>query len=279
MDPTPTERVDAFNTYLATVSFDPNALDDPTSAEWTTVRYMANSDPAMLDPTDMTLENQLRINQRYSLLLLYFGSDQDSWVNQENWLSEDECTWYGVTCGSPTTAEDGGRRNLQASDATATVVNLGENGILGRFPPDLALLTELVSLDLSSNGFDGPLPSSLSTMVSLTELSLANNDFMGPLSDTDFEPLTSLRTLDLSGNGFSGAIADSIYGLSSLQDLVLDENSLTGAISTNVGNMASLTRFTASDNALTEGVPSEFASLPNLGTYMTLVYIMIYLLT
>ena len=179
VDTTTTDRVDAFNTYLATVSFDPNALDDPTSAEWTTVRYMANSDPAMLDPTDTTFENQLRINQRYSLLLLYFGSDQDSWANQENWLNEDECTWYGISCGPPVAAEGAGRRNLQAGDATVTVVNLEENGILGRFPPDLALLTELVTLNLSGNGFDGPLPSSLSTMVSLTELSLANNNFTG----------------------------------------------------------------------------------------------------
>jgi hypothetical protein len=268
VDTTTTDRVDAFNTYLATVSFDPNALDDPTSAEWTTVRYMANSDPATLDPTDTTFENQLRINQRYSLLLLYFGSDQDSWANQENWLNEDECTWYGISCGPPVAAEGAGRRNLQAGDATVTVVNLEDNGILGRFPPDLALLTELVTLNLSGNGFDGPLPSSLSTMVSLTELSLANNNFMGPLSDADFEPLASLTTLDLSGNGFTGAIADSIYGLSSLQILVLDENLLTGAISTNVGNMASLTRFTAGDNALTGPVPSELTSLANLGAYI-----------
>jgi hypothetical protein len=278
VDDTATERVGAYTSYIATVSNDVEALEDPTSAEWTTVRFMANNDPAMLDPTDTSEENLARINQRYALLLLYFGSDQDAWVNQENWLNADECSWYGVTCGTPAAGTDmdtdiieeqEARRRLQ-SDATVSVVDLEANGLLGRFPPDLALLTELAILKLGGNGLSGSLPASLSSMVSLTELVLANNDFTGMLADIDFSPLASLTRLDLRGNGFGGNIADSIYGLTELQALILDNNVLSGPISTNVANMGSLVRFTAGGNGLTGGVPAEFASLANLGTLLCL---------
>lgn len=269
VDSSTTERVGAYNTYLETVSFDPDALQDPTSAEWTTVRYMANSDPAMLDPTDMSLENQLRINQRYALLLLYFGSDRDSWTNQENWLNENECTWHGVTCGPPVadvSQEGDARRHLQ-SETAVTVVDLESNGIIGRFPPDLSLIAGLVTLNLAGNEFSGTLPTSLSSMVSLSELVLSDNSFTGALSGTDFSTLTNLTTLDLAGNGLVGAIPDSIYTLTDLQLLGLDNNTLSGAISPNVANLASLVRFAAGGNNLSGGVPTEFASLANLGTY------------
>jgi len=287
VDPALSERVGAYNEYLAAVSFDPDALEVPNSPEWTTVRFMANNDPAMLDPTDTSMENMLRINQRYALLLLYFGSDKDAWVNQENWLNADECTWYGVTCGPPVeeqtdgtetdifegnvVEEDGARRRHLQSDTTVTVVAMEENGLLGRFPPDLALLMDLVSLNLSGNGLSGPLPASLSTMSSLSELVLGNNAFTGALSDSDFTPLTNLSRLDLQGNEFSGGIPDVIYGLTGLEVLILDNNALTGAISVNVVNMASLARFTAGGNGLTGALPVEFASLENLGTFILLM--------
>lgn len=274
VDETSTERVGAYNEYLASVSNDPDALQDPTAPEWTTVRFMANNDPAGLDPTDTSPDNLARINQRYALLLLYFGSSEDSWTNQENWLNADECTWYGVTCGVSVegdTTEGEARRSLQL-ETTVTTVDLVKNGLLGRFPPDLALLSELVTLKLSENGLSGPLPASLSSMVALNELELGDNDFAGALADTDFAPLTNLSRLDLKGNGFTGAIPDSLYTLSNLRAVVLDNNVLTGAISADVSNMASLVRFTVGDNALTGGVPVELAGLANLGTFVRGLY-------
>jgi Leucine-rich repeat (LRR) protein len=151
---------------------------------------MANNDPAMLDPTDTSEENLSRVNQRYALLTMYYASDQDQWVNQEGWLSEDECTWSGVMCGNDVEA-DGNRRRLQTSSSVTAIV-MEDNGMLGSLPADLALLTELTTLNLGGNGITGQLPES-------------------------FSNLTLLQTLDLSGNNMTGTIplgVESMTGLS-----------------------------------------------------------------
>jgi hypothetical protein len=269
VDEEDTERVSLFNDYLSTVVVDPTALSDETSAEYLALRYMANNDPAMLDPTDTSEENLMRINQRYALLTLYFASDEDQWVSDENWSNEDECSWFGVTCGGDADSatadvEADGNRRLQA--LTVTAIEMEENGILGPISADLSLLTELVTLNLSGNGLSGEIPASLSSLVKLTDLILAGNQLSGVLSNFDFSPLVSLLTLDLTDNMLEGAIAESIYSLENLAILVLDNNMLTGEISPLIANLQNLVRFTAGENRLTGGVIAEFGDMPNLRT-------------
>jgi hypothetical protein len=78
---------------------DPEALADPSSPEYIAMVFIANNDSAMLDATDTSPANTLRINQRFACLTFFLASEDDQWVNQDNWLNEDECTWFGVTCG------------------------------------------------------------------------------------------------------------------------------------------------------------------------------------
>jgi len=272
VDSSPTERVDAYNTYLSTVSNNPDALEDPTSAEWTTVRYMANNDPAMLDPTDTSMENQLRINQRYALLLLYFGSDRDSWVNQENWLNADECTWYGVTCGSPVEATDaagaeGAQRHLQ-SETTVTAVNLQGNSLMGSLPPDLALLADLTTLNLSENELSGPIPASIYSLASLQLLVLDDNSFTGVIS-ADVANLSSLIRYTAGDNSLNGPVPTEFASMPNLGTCIyllklFAALLMLTQLTRTVGIAEILWLY---NNGLNGPLPSEFGSSSKLGKY------------
>jgi hypothetical protein len=252
VDDSDTERVTLFNDYLSTVVVDPAALSDETSAEYLSLRYMANNDPAMLDPNDTSEENLMRINQRYALLTLYFASEEDQWVSGENWLNEDECSWFGVTCGG-----DAGNATADAGNATADEEADGNRRL------QTMTVTGIVMVD---NGMFGPISADLSLLVKLTDLVLAGNQLSGVLSDFDFSPLASLVTLDLMNNTLEGQIAESLYSLENLETLVLDNNMLTGTISPLIANLQNLVRFTAGDNRLTGAVIAEFGDMPNLRT-------------
>jgi hypothetical protein len=176
-------REEAFVTYLSTLASDPAALLDNNTAESTAIYWLAKDDPLQLDPTVLSPENQLRITQRYALSTLYFTTS-GGWKDDTNWLTEDECTWFGVTC-YPANSSDLGALSLQSLELEA-------NDLTGNFPADLNLLSDMIILNMAGNAITGQIP---------TEIGLASN----------------MKYLVLSGNKFTGSIPTQIGSLSDLR--------------------------------------------------------------
>ncbi|KAL3910361.1 MAG: hypothetical protein SGILL_007721, partial [Bacillariaceae sp.] len=240
--PEETERAARLREYLMTVGVDESAMfADPISAESQALAWMQYEDPAALDPIEF--DNQLRIDQRFALLTLWFESDKE-WFNQRNWLSEDECTWHGVTCILMT---PGLRRNLKAhsmsrklqdGDKLVALLDLENNNLSGEMPADLGLLQFLKTLNLSKNELQGEISSTISSMDFIEEIYLNDNRLTGQLA-LDFSSLPELTVLDISNNNIGGPIPQSMWQ-GNLQEIMLDDNDLVGSLADDVENLDDL---------------------------------------
>ena len=244
----PTERANRLREYLITVVVNGAAtFIDPISPESQALTWMQYEDPIELD--SIKLEHRFRIEQRFALLTLWFQSDFD-WYNETNWLTEDECTWKGVTCTTVSTRmrrsllerdrdNDCDERILRDGDTIVNTINLEQNNLQGNLPPDLSLLKNLASLNLSRNQLSGTVPEAFSSMNLLEELYLDNNNLSRELF-LDFSLMSSLTTLDLTNNQFEGNVPDSLYSITTINHIRLDNNNFIGRISDDVGNLINL---------------------------------------
>lgn len=247
-DPNEPERASRLREYLSSVGANGGAaFNDPISPESQALTWMQNEDPAQLDPIEFS--SHLRIDQRFALLTVWFQSEQQ-WFDETNWLTEDECTWFGVTCFTVTPGlrrklnEGAGKiqRKLQDGDKLVALLDLDQNNLQGNVPPDLYLLQYLKTLNLSNNRMSSSIPSTVGQMSFLEELYLDNNALTGELT-MDFSEMADLRVLHLSVNQLEGPIPDSFWSSTRLQEVHLDGNAMTGTISEEVGNLQALSKF------------------------------------
>jgi hypothetical protein len=241
-----TERASRLHEYLYTVtSNDINTFSDPISPESQALAWLQDSDPAELDP--INFDDHLRINQRFALLTLWFQSDFD-WYDQSNWLTEDECTWKGITCITVTPGlrrqlqEMGDGQSLKEGDNLIALVNLGRNNLQGNIPPDFALLKYLKTLNLSWNQIQGSIPSTIATMEYVEELFLDHNNLTGQLLTTFFE-MSDLATLDVASNQLDGTIPLSLWEATGMKVIRLDNNGFEGNLPESIGNLLDLGKY------------------------------------
>jgi hypothetical protein len=97
-----------------------------------------------------------RLNQRYSLAVLYYSTNGESWNNTDGWLSDDnECTWYQYDGYGP---EDD--KSCLAGSRLA-VLKLVDNDLDGSIPTELELLTDLEYMIVSVLSVSGTIHSEL----------------------------------------------------------------------------------------------------------------------
>jgi len=116
------------------------------------------------------------------------------WDNRDNWATDAPLdTWYGVTTDS---------------EGNVTGLKLGGNGLRGRIPAGLGMLTTLRHLDLRGNlrdGIAGPVPAELGNLRHLERLDLQFNQLTGSIPP-ELGDLHDLRYLSLAGNRLTGSI-------------------------------------------------------------------------
>ena len=153
---------------------------------------------------------------RKPLLALYNATEGSNWTNNTNWLSDRHIEdWYGVN-----TDEDG----------RVTSLNLGNNGLHGPLPIELAQLSSLVGLSLEGNRLTGTIPPELVELTSLKLLYLFDNQLTGAIPP-NLGLLVNLIHLCLNGNQLTGSIPPELGGLTNLKWLHLHFNTnLTGAL-------------------------------------------------
>lgn len=210
------ERTSLFSTFLVTQSNDGEAIRNAGSPENKAMAWLAEEDPAQLDPTT----DSQRVVQRYVLASLYFNSDSE-WTNADGWLEgDDECEWFGVSCEEID--------NNGASFNFVRTIDLHSNGLSGGLPVDLSLLKNLKYLYLGDNAIVQDISKLQWDEMIVEGISLFSNSISGDISSLG--PLAeTLRILDLSGNQLTGDFPD-ISALVNMEELYVEDNQYSGEI-------------------------------------------------
>ena len=186
---------------------------------------------------------------REVLTALYHATGGSGWWYNENWLSDaplDE--WYGIE-----TDEDG----------QVTRIELTDNLLVSRLPPELGDLPRLELLSLFKNYLSGPIPPELGKLSSLLLLFLSGNRLTGSIPP-ELGNLHNLHQLHLMENQLTGRIPPELGDLHKLRGLHLFENQLSGSIPSELGRLSNLVDLSVIDNELTGAIPSALGELPNL---------------
>lgn len=239
--PSPDSRQGRIRSYIASKAVNgDSSISDPTTPEAQALQWLQDEDPLQLDPLDS--ESNFRIDQRYALLTLWFNSQSD-WFDQTNWLSDDECTWFGVTCGEPA-PENRRERKLQENSTVITRLEIEGNNLQGSIPLDLSLLEDLKILNLASNALAGPIPTTIANLGGLTTVVLTNNALTGDMSGIDFSKLSAVQILDVASNNLQGALPDSLWSMPAVNVLVMDNNQFSGRLPASISTLQSLRKCT-----------------------------------
>jgi uncharacterized repeat protein (TIGR02543 family) len=132
--------------------------------------------------TNISVTANFAINtQRWALITLYNATGGENWWNQSNWKAQpveidgfgpygSEGTWLGVT--------------MNAENTLVTVLNLGNNNLIGTLPTSLVDLTGLKTIYLNNNQLSGSIPATLGSLSNLQFLYLNNNQLSGSIPAT-----------------------------------------------------------------------------------------------
>ena len=185
-----------------------------------------------------------------ALYALYSATNGERWAIATNWLGNEPCTWFGVTCEGP-------------PPSRVVSLDVSDNQLVGPIPAELGNLTALTNLSLGDNSLLGEIPPELGNLIELTTLSLA----ISPLSGTIPSELANLRRLEvlrLHETQLTGGIPAWLGSLVSLRRLTLQEANLTGAIPSELGNLVNLTELWLHENQLSGPVPETILGLTQL---------------
>ena len=167
---------------------------------------LANGCDSPVEPVDHA--------ERGILTVFYHELGGPGWTYGDNWLTDAPFdSWYGVETDS---------------EGNVTGLNLADNGLKGRIPDGLGMLTTLRNLDLRGNlrdGIAGPIPPELGDLRSLERLDLRFNQLTGSIPP-ELGDLQDLGYLSLAGNYLTGSIPPELGNLQDLDTLELWWNEL-----------------------------------------------------
>ncbi len=173
-----------------------------------------------------------------ALVALYQSAGGEDWANNSNWLTgEPVDQWHGVT----------------AVNGRVTGLDLRENLLSGKLPPQLGSLANLETLVLRNNELGGEIPPTLGRLIGLTSLDLDQNRLSGPIPP-ELGNLTGLEYLGLWGNQLSGAVPTTLGKLVNLEGLALNDNRLSGELPAGLSELPALERVYFWGNQLTWAV-------------------------
>ena len=153
---------------------------------------------------------------RAALVAIYHATDEASWTNKRNWLSD-----------RPLEELDG----IRTDDLGRVIVlNLSSKHLRGHLPRELGLLSKLERLDLRNNALTGEIPAELGNLTNLKYIDLRFNGLTGEIP-AELGQLSNLKYLNLAGNKLTGEIPAELGKLSNLEWLdISDGNEFTGCV-------------------------------------------------
>ncbi|CAB9513332.1 leucine rich repeat [Seminavis robusta] len=263
---------------------------------------------------DLSLHTAARLVQRYALACLYYATNSVEnfhtieifgegnvrpWIDETDWLSGDECTWYKITCND---------------EGYVTRIELDSNRLTGALPPELTLLKNTLEvLDFYQNLFhnigdagnhwlgeltnlkelfyartymeyDG-IPTVIGLLTNLQEYDCSYTLYNGPLVGQTWATLSNLEYLHIGGNRYNSSVPVELALMPKLEYLYAEYTDLTGDLSfislmpeivelwvdrnpmmggsipSEVGLVDSLRSFSVTDCGLTGTLPTELGEL------------------
>ena len=186
---------------------------------------------------------------RAALEAFYNATDGPNWTNNTGWLTDAPLgDWFGVTTDS---------------EGNVTEIELNENGLSGRLPPELGDLASLTGLDLEDNELSGPIPRELGQLTNLETLDFLRNQLSGQIPP-ELGQLANLTFLRFTYNQLSGRIPPELGQLTNLTLLGFSQNNLSGPIPPVLGQLVNLTALGFWANQLSGPIPPELGRLTNL---------------
>lgn len=218
----------------------------------------------------------LPCRQRDSLALvdLYNATNGANWTTTWD-LNQPMDTWYGITTNT---------------DGCVTIVDLGNNNLVGTLPNSLGNMYQLSRLLLSQNQLTGSIPAALETCYELRWLYLSQNQLSGTIPvqlgnlanlehlllnengtitgaiPPELGNLSNLQLLYLGSNDMTGTIPNELWQLTELRQLLLTGNNFSGIISEEIGNLTHLNNLRITDNNFSGELPITLWSLYDLST-------------
>jgi Leucine-rich repeat (LRR) protein len=254
-------------------------FDDPTSAEYDALRWVAYSDPARLEASDPLLM------QRYILAVFYYNSYIDfqathglqkpieadgkqfegvpvsGWHRRDYWLTEKGvCLWYGVSCEARMV--DGVETQTYDDNAPIVALDLSFNELYGSLPREMKGLRSLEHLDLSGNKIKGSFPAEWGRMFMLRLLDLHGNQMTGSIPK-EIGFLEGVHDLRLSNNQFQGTMPLDIERMYQIRHFNVESNGFTGEFPS-VKNLKLLETLHISNNKFNKKISESFRGLENL---------------
>ena len=115
-------------------------------------------------------------------------------------------------------------------------------------------------------------------MIYIDVLNLNGNRLEGTIP-TEIGTLTKLQAIYASFNEyFVGTIPTEIGYLSNtIQYIKIESNDLSGTLPSELGHASKLKILNLANNRISGSIPSEIASLPNLGTFFFLPFLVLYM--
>lgn len=110
-------------------------------------------------------------------------------------------------------------------------LDLSNNQLSGRIPPEVGGLVNLSPLHISNNKLSGEIPSTIGQCVHLEYLHMDGNILDGTIPES-FANLRGIVEIDLSQNNLSGKIPEFFQSFSSLELLNLSFNKFEGPVPT-----------------------------------------------
>ncbi|CAB9522205.1 Leucine Rich Repeat [Seminavis robusta] len=177
----------------------------------------------LLDDFSTKVENdvaQWKQLQRFVLVTFYYAANGQGWLNNSKWLSnEDECF-----C-----------QNDDNDEGKFQQLWLNQNGLKGKVPEELWLLTSLKSLSLTDD-FKASISPAIGQLSNLEALNFGGVNLRESQIPTEIGLCSSLRVFLASYTGLSGTVPSEIGRLLKLEHFwVDDENNLSGSLPTQIG--------------------------------------------
>mmetsp|Transcript_9202 Transcript_9202/g.26287 ORF Transcript_9202/g.26287 Transcript_9202/m.26287 type:complete len:658 (-) Transcript_9202:185-2158(-) len=266
----PDQREAEIIRQLLEVVDDPVLLTDISTPQGQATEWILRLDPRQVCPIDPSV----KIVQRWSLAVMYFSTNGDSWkacsandtdescgatspfIGQKRFLGEsNECEWAGIACNVV---------------GCVTEVLFEDNDLIGTIPTEMGLLTDLILWGMERGGLTGRIPSQIGELPNLIFLDLDFNSLTGALPIELFT-LSGMTQLDLNNNALTGnvdgfVVTNTTTGVDRIAFPVLDflqlhTNQFTGTIPDLFGDLNLLGTFTLHDNNFTGSIPQTVCDL------------------
>ena len=144
------------------------------------------------------------------------------------------------------------------------MINLRNNRLKGRLPPELGDLDQLQGLYIDGNSkLSGAIPREFGRLTQLRRLSLEDSELSGPIPH-EIGLLPHLEYLKLDRNSLSGEIPPSIMRSETLTFINLTGNKLTGSIPREISERSRISGLWLNNNQLVGEIPNSIALLPQL---------------